>query len=155
HSDRGGGRRRGACCRSAAVAGARFRRLRRGRGRIDRCGLPRAAAEAARDRPQQRSDDQRLAARLRARRRRSGGEARARARRHRRPRYGNWVARMTATDHPSLVRGVVIAAAAAKQYAPELSKAVTEAGDPSLPKEARLAALRFAFFAPGSDPTVW
>jgi pimeloyl-ACP methyl ester carboxylesterase len=32
--------------------------------------------------------------------------------------YGNWVARMTAADHPKLVRGVVIAAAAAKQYAP-------------------------------------
>ncbi len=35
--------------------------------------------------------------------------------------YGNWVARMTATDYPKLVRGVVIAAAAAKQYPPELS----------------------------------
>jgi pimeloyl-ACP methyl ester carboxylesterase len=69
--------------------------------------------------------------------------------------YGNWVARMTATDHPRLVRGVVIAAAAAKQYPPELSKAVTDAGDPALSKEARLAALRFAFFAPGNDPTVW
>src|SRR3954468_14515042 len=39
--------------------------------------------------------------------------------------YGNWVARMTAADHPKLVRGVVIAAAAAKQYAPELTTAVT------------------------------
>ena len=28
--------------------------------------------------------------------------------------YGNWVARMTAVDHPQLVRGVVIAAAASK-----------------------------------------
>jgi pimeloyl-ACP methyl ester carboxylesterase len=69
--------------------------------------------------------------------------------------YGNWVARMTAADHPRLVRGVVIAAAAAKQYAPELTKAVTDAGDLSLSKETRLAALRFAFFAPGNDPTVW
>jgi pimeloyl-ACP methyl ester carboxylesterase len=69
--------------------------------------------------------------------------------------YGNWVARMTATDYPALVRGVVIAAAAAKQYAPELSAAVTDAGDPSLPDEQRLAALRFGFFAPGNDPTVW
>ncbi len=69
--------------------------------------------------------------------------------------YGNWVARMTATDHPRLVRGVVIAAAAAKQFAPELIKAVTDAGDLSLPKDARLAALRVAFFAPGNDPTVW
>ncbi len=37
---------------------------------------------------------------------------------------------MTAADHPDLVRGVVIAAAAAKQYAPELSTAVTKAGKP-------------------------
>jgi pimeloyl-ACP methyl ester carboxylesterase len=29
--------------------------------------------------------------------------------------YGNWVARMTAADHPGLVRGVAIVAAAAKQ----------------------------------------
>jgi pimeloyl-ACP methyl ester carboxylesterase len=69
--------------------------------------------------------------------------------------YGNWVARMTAVDHPQLVRGVVIAAAAAKQYAPELTIAVTKAGDPAVPDAERLAALRFAFFAPGNDATVW
>jgi pimeloyl-ACP methyl ester carboxylesterase len=69
--------------------------------------------------------------------------------------FGNWVARMTAADYPDLVRGVVIAAAAAKQYAPELSTAVTTAGNLSLSDADRLAALRFAFFAPGNDPTVW
>ena len=69
--------------------------------------------------------------------------------------YGNWVARMTAVDHPQLVRGVVIVAAAAKQYAPELTVAVTKAGDPALPDRERLEALRFAFFAPGNDATVW
>ena len=69
--------------------------------------------------------------------------------------YGNWVARMTAVDHPQLVRGVVIAAAAARQYAPELTVAVTKAGDPNLPDKERLDALRFAFFAPGNDPSVW
>jgi pimeloyl-ACP methyl ester carboxylesterase len=69
--------------------------------------------------------------------------------------FGNWVARMTATDYPGLVRGVVIAAAAAKQYPPELSAAVTAAGNPSLPDEKRLEALRFAFFAPGHDATIW
>jgi pimeloyl-ACP methyl ester carboxylesterase len=69
--------------------------------------------------------------------------------------YGNWVARMTAADHPALVRGVVIAAAAARQYAPELTTAVTAAGNLALSDEQRLAALRFAFFAPGNDPTVW
>ena len=30
--------------------------------------------------------------------------------------YGNWIARMTAVDYPQRVRGVVIAAAAAKTY---------------------------------------
>jgi pimeloyl-ACP methyl ester carboxylesterase len=69
--------------------------------------------------------------------------------------YGNWVARMTAVDHPALVRGVVIAAAAAKKYPPELSVAVTKSGDPSLPKEERLKYLRGTFFAPGNDPTIW
>jgi pimeloyl-ACP methyl ester carboxylesterase len=69
--------------------------------------------------------------------------------------YGNWVARMTAADHPRLVRGIVIAAAAAKRYPPELSKAVTNAGNPALSREERLSALRFAFFAPGNDPTAW
>jgi pimeloyl-ACP methyl ester carboxylesterase len=69
--------------------------------------------------------------------------------------FGNWVARMTAADHPKLVRGVVIAAAAAKSYPPELSKAVTAAGNPALSRDERLAALRLAFFAPGNDPTAW
>jgi len=69
--------------------------------------------------------------------------------------FGNWVARMTAVDHPKLVRGVIIAAAAAKKYPPELSAAVGRSGDPSLPKEERLKYLRYAFFAPGHDPTIW
>ena len=59
--------------------------------------------------------------------------------------YGNWVARMTAVDHPALVRGVVIAAAAAKQYAPELSAAINIAGNPALPDDQRIKALQFAF----------
>jgi pimeloyl-ACP methyl ester carboxylesterase len=69
--------------------------------------------------------------------------------------YGNWVARMTAVDHPGLVRGIVIAAAAAKQYAPELTTAINVAGDPSKPADDRLKALRLAFFAPGNDPSGW
>jgi pimeloyl-ACP methyl ester carboxylesterase len=35
--------------------------------------------------------------------------------------FGHFVARMTAVDHPELVRGVVLAAAAARQYAPEIA----------------------------------
>ncbi len=75
--------------------------------------------------------------------------------------FGNWVGRMTATDYPELVRGVVIVAAAAKAYpagfagAKELSDAVKKAGDPKRPEAERLEALRMAFFAPGHDARVW
>jgi pimeloyl-ACP methyl ester carboxylesterase len=75
--------------------------------------------------------------------------------------FGNWVARMTAVDYPQLVRGVVIAAAAAKAYpagfagAKELSQAVSKAGDPALPDSERLKYLQLAFFAPGNDARVW
>lgn len=75
--------------------------------------------------------------------------------------FGNWVGRMTAVDHPALVRGVVIVAAAAKSYptgftgAKELSDAVRKAGNPELPDDVRLQYLRMAFFAPGNDPTPW
>ena len=75
--------------------------------------------------------------------------------------FGNWVARMTAVDHPPLVRGVVIVAAAAKAYpagfegAKALSEAVRKSGDPALSDAERLHYLRIAFFAPGSDASVW
>jgi pimeloyl-ACP methyl ester carboxylesterase len=75
--------------------------------------------------------------------------------------YGSWVARMTAVDYPQLVRGVVIAAAAAKAYpagfpgAKELSEAVRKSGDPALPDAERLKYLRANFFAPDSDASVW
>jgi acetyl-CoA C-acetyltransferase len=44
--------------------------------------------------------------------------------------FGNWVARMTAVDYPQLVRGVVIAAAAAKQKDAGTT-GIDMAGDPS------------------------
>jgi pimeloyl-ACP methyl ester carboxylesterase len=75
--------------------------------------------------------------------------------------FGSWVARMTAIDHPDLVRGVVMAAAAAKAYpagfagAKELSEAVRKSGDPALSDDERLTYLRLAFFAPGHDAGVW
>jgi pimeloyl-ACP methyl ester carboxylesterase len=50
---------------------------------------------------------------------------------------------------------VVIAAAAAKTYPPELSVAVTKSGDMSLPREERLKYLRGTFFAVGNDASVW
>ena len=75
--------------------------------------------------------------------------------------FGSWVARMTAIDHPELVRGVVMIAAAAKAYpaglagAKELSEAVQKSGDFALPTSDRLRYLRLAFFAPNSDARVW
>lgn len=69
--------------------------------------------------------------------------------------YGNWVARMTATDHPALVRGVVIAAAASKQYPPELSVAVAKSGDLTLTPTERLPYIQSTFFAPGHDASIW
>jgi pimeloyl-ACP methyl ester carboxylesterase len=69
--------------------------------------------------------------------------------------YGNYVARMTAVAYPDVVRGVVVAAAAARSYAPEIQAAPGIAGNLDLPDEARLEALRLAFFAPGNDPTRW
>lgn len=69
--------------------------------------------------------------------------------------YGNWVARMTATDHPALVRGIVLIAAAARTFPDELRAVVQQSADASLPDEQRLAALRKGFFLPAHDASVW
>ncbi len=69
--------------------------------------------------------------------------------------FGNWVARMTAADHPQLVRGVIILAAAAKTYPNALAEAVTRSADITLPDAERLKYLRSTFFAPGHDASVW
>jgi pimeloyl-ACP methyl ester carboxylesterase len=69
--------------------------------------------------------------------------------------YGNWVARMTATDHPALVRGIVLMAAAARTFPDELRAVVQQSADASLPDEQRLAALRKGFFLSGHDASVW
>ncbi len=69
--------------------------------------------------------------------------------------FGNWVARSTGVDHPELVRGVVIVAAAAKQYPKGLSEHVDRSADLSLPDAERLKSIQYAFFAPGKDASVW
>src|ERR1043165_3974704 len=69
--------------------------------------------------------------------------------------YGNWVARMTAVDHPKLVRGVVLAAAAAKRFPPRLSQLVSKSADMAVPESERLAAMQEIFFASGNDPKIW
>jgi pimeloyl-ACP methyl ester carboxylesterase len=69
--------------------------------------------------------------------------------------FGQWVARTLATDHPDLVRGVVLAAAAAKTAQPELRELLARCANTDLPDAVRLMALRGAFFAPGHDPSSW
>lgn len=69
--------------------------------------------------------------------------------------YGNWVARMTATDHPGLVRGIILVAAAAKTFPDELRAVVQKSGDPNASREDRLQALQKGFFKPGHDASVW
>ncbi|GCE03445.1 alpha/beta fold hydrolase [Dictyobacter aurantiacus] len=69
--------------------------------------------------------------------------------------FGQGVARMLAVDHPSLVQGIIMAAAQCSAVSPEISKTPHQACDLNAPVEERLAALRKGFFAPGHDPAVW
>lgn len=69
--------------------------------------------------------------------------------------FGQWIGRCVAADHPRLVRGVVLAAAAAKASPPGLRDQLAKCVDTSLPDETRIAALKVAFFAPGHDPSSW
>ena len=69
--------------------------------------------------------------------------------------FGQWVARMVATDYPHLVRGVMLIAAAAKSIPPELTAGVNKCSDPATPRSERLVLLQKLFFAPGHDPSGW
>ena len=69
--------------------------------------------------------------------------------------FGQWVGRCVAADHPHLVRGVILAAAAAKSADPALREQLAICVDTTLPDAVRLAALRVAFFALGHDPSPW
>jgi len=69
--------------------------------------------------------------------------------------FGHFVARMAAVDHPATVRGVVLAAAAAASYPPDIAATPYKSGNRALPDAERLAALRLGFFAPGHDPAPW
>lgn len=68
---------------------------------------------------------------------------------------GHFVARVVDLDHPTLVRGIVVAAAAARVFPPEVANSVDLIADPRRPRAERLMHLRRAFFAPGSDPRPW
>jgi len=69
--------------------------------------------------------------------------------------FGQWIGRCVAADHPDLVRGVILAAAAAKSANPALREHLAKCVDTTLPDPVRLAALQVAFFAPGHDPSSW
>ena len=69
--------------------------------------------------------------------------------------FGQWIGRCVAADHPHLVRGVILAAAAAKSANPALRDHLAKCIDTSLPDPIRLAALQAVFFAPGHDPSSW
>lgn len=71
--------------------------------------------------------------------------------------FGNRVARMLATARPDLVEALsLIAANVGKDPSPpDVRAAIRDSANPTLPDARRLEALRFAFFAPGNDPTPW
>jgi pimeloyl-ACP methyl ester carboxylesterase len=71
--------------------------------------------------------------------------------------FGNRVARMLATDRPDLVRAVSLVAANVGHAPspPVVREAIKASANPALPDAERLAALQFAFFAPGNDARSW
>lgn len=69
--------------------------------------------------------------------------------------YGHFVARMTATDFPQLVRGVALLAAAERNIDLEVRGWLAIATDPSQPEAERIKHLQLVFFAPGHDPRPW
>jgi pimeloyl-ACP methyl ester carboxylesterase len=63
---------------------------------------------------------------------------------------------MLATTYPALVKGVVMVAAGGKVPVPQRAReALAACFDLSLPDGEHLEKVRYAFFAPGNDPTVW
>lgn len=71
--------------------------------------------------------------------------------------FGNRVARLLATRRPDLVRavGLVAANVGKAPSPPRVREAIKACANPALPDNERLAALQFAFFAPGNDPRPW
>lgn len=71
--------------------------------------------------------------------------------------FGNRVARMLATARPELTRAVALVAANVghSPSPPDVRAAIRTSADLNAPDDARLKAMQFVFFAPGSDARVW
>lgn len=70
--------------------------------------------------------------------------------------FGQRITRTVATVHPELVRSLVMLACGGRiPMSAEVRRAGQLCFELSLPWEIRKAAIRFAFFAPGNDPTPW
>jgi pimeloyl-ACP methyl ester carboxylesterase len=59
------------------------------------------------------------------------------------------------TRYSEIVTAGDVSIGSGKTVPPEINAAPFRAGDPGLPGDERLAALRLAFFAPGHDASVW
>jgi pimeloyl-ACP methyl ester carboxylesterase len=69
--------------------------------------------------------------------------------------FGNSVARLLASSQGELVKGTILAAAGSSAASKEINETPFIAGNPSLPEQDRLAALRLAFFAPNHNARPW
>ena len=69
--------------------------------------------------------------------------------------FGQALSRMVATDHPDLVKAVILAAGQASKVPSDIAGTPFIAGDLTRPDAERLAVLREAFFAPGHDAGIW
>ena len=70
--------------------------------------------------------------------------------------FGSRIARVVATDHPELVKAVILLAAEERHPAPpDVLHAQLMSYDPSLSVEVRQRVIQKAFFATGNDPSAW
>jgi pimeloyl-ACP methyl ester carboxylesterase len=70
--------------------------------------------------------------------------------------HGNAVARMVATDHPDMVKQVILLAAGGMvPRAPDIDAAFRRVFDKNISREDRLAAIQKSFFYKDNDASVW
>lgn len=69
--------------------------------------------------------------------------------------FGHGVAKTVAADYPSLVSGVIVAAAQCSSVPADIERTPHQACDLNAPREERLTALRKGFFAPNHDASIW